>query len=395
MTTFTAGLVKADACGGRPAMLVVNPSADVYGADLQMLESVSAMIDRGWRVAVATSGSGPLTGLLTGRGAEVLVMAFPVLRRANASPLGMVRLAREAAVALPRMRRLIIDTGADVVYVNTVTVPWWLIAAKLAGLPSVCHVHEAESADRKIVLTALNAPLTVATAIISNSRASIAAMCGAAPWLRRRTHLVYNGIAGPPTAVREPQPTGRTRRLVVVGRLSPRKAPDIALEVVARLREAGRDVELEVCGTPFEGYEWYAEQLRQRAERPDLAGAVTWSGYASPIWAALARADVVLAPSLREPFGNAVIEAQLALRPVVGSAALGHLETITDGVTGLLVPPGDVCAMAAAAARILDDPALAAELGRQGRAEALSRFSPERYGADIADVLASLAGRRA
>ena len=81
---------------------------------------------------------------------------------------------------------------------------------------------------------------------------------------------------------------------------------------------------------------------------PELAGRVRFSGYCSPIWPVLERADIVVAPSLQEPFGNVVVEAQLAGRPVVAAAAYGHLESITDVETGLLVPPGDAAALAEA-----------------------------------------------
>ena len=163
-------------------------------------------------------------------------------------------------------------------------------------------------------------------------------------------------------------------RLVVVGRLSPRKAPHLALEAVAALRREGYALTLELAGSVYPGYEWYEEQLRRRAAQPDLAGAVTFPGYCKPIWPHLAAADVVVAPSLREPFGNAVVEAQLSQRPVVATSALGHLESIDDGQTGLLVPPDDVPAMTAAIKRLVDDPALAAALAERGRGSALAHF---------------------
>ena len=82
------------------------------------------------------------------------------------------------------------------------------------------------------------------------------------------------------------------------------------------------DLEIELAGSAFAGYEWYVAELEERASRPDLAGAVHFAGYCKPIWPHLAAADIVVAPSLREPFGNAVVEAQLSRRPVVATAAL-------------------------------------------------------------------------
>lgn len=375
-------------------VLVAHKSGDVYGADLQLLESIRAMTERGWRVVVVMAQGGPLVEMIVGLGAEMRILNFPVLRRAHVSIRGFVYLARSGCSGMVGMRHIIREFLPDLVYVNTVALPWWLLVTRISRIPSVCHVHEAEDSDSRVVLAMLNAPLTLATVIISNSRASMSAMCTAAPWLRERARLVYNGVAGPTEIPHHVSRGNGPLRLAVIGRLSPRKAQDIALEASALLRSDGRNVELEICGTSFDGYEWYADQLHARASQPDLAGSVIWSGYVSPIWPALARADVILAPSLREPFGNAVVEAHLSLRPVVASGALGHLETVSDGVTGLLVPPGDAFALASAVARIIDDPDLAVRMAEQGRAQALESFSIGRYKAEIVDTLQTVADDR-
>jgi len=87
-----------------------------------------------------------------------------------------------------------------------------------------------------------------------------------------------------------------------------------------------------------------------------------------------------------------VVEAQYSLRPVVATAALGHTESITDGVTGLLVPAEDVPAMAAAIARLIDEPDLAETLARTARSEAIRRFSVDRYRAEVVGLFARLTG---
>ncbi|MGY1746888.1 glycosyltransferase family 4 protein [Blastococcus sp. SYSU D00695] len=376
------------------SILVVHPSADLYGSDLQLLESVRGLVDAGWHVVVSVPGPGPLVARLEATGAVVGLLPVPVVRKSLLSPLGLGRLAVSCARALPRMWRQLRAGRHRVVYVNTVTVPLWLVAARLARVPALCHVHEAEEVGRALSLL-LNAPLLLARTVVVNSRAAEETVVRAVPVLRSRTRVVHNGMAGPPEPPGPPPAAGDgTHHVVLVARLSPRKGTDVALEAVARLRDAGRDVRLELCGSVFRGYEWFQQELEARAQRPDLAGAVHFAGYTSPTWDALARAEVVLVPSRAEPFGNTAVEAQLAGRPVIASDVQGLREIVDPGRTGLLVPPEDPGALAGALARLLDDPAGSAELARAGRESALRRFTSERYRAAVVGAVADTAGRR-
>lgn len=375
------------------SVLIANPSPDVYGSDLQMLESLGALREAGYRVVVALPEDGALVPRIRERGGEVAFVDFPVLRRANQTIPSFLRLLWTILACLPRLIRFIRRMKPAAIYVNTVTIPWWLLAARLCGVPTAGHLHEAETTDSRLVRWALVAPLRLAHAVIVISRSTMDAMLAADPHLEKKAHLIYNGVPQPPET---PRPALRKSplRLVVVGRLSPRKAPHLALEATALLRSRGYELEIELAGTAFPGYEWYTEQLEQRAAQDDLAGAVVFAGYCSPIWDNLIRADIMVAPSLREPFGNAVVEAQYSLRPVVATAALGHTESITDGVTGLLVPAEDVAAMATAIARLVDEPELAEELAVTARSEAIRRFSVERYSSEIAALFAQLTSRQ-
>ncbi len=373
------------------SILIANPSPDVYGSDLQMLESLDALVRAGYRVVVAVPSDGALVPRIRERGGAVEFVDFPVLRRANQSVGAFLAMAWAAVVAVPRLVGYIRRTAPAAVYVNTVTLPWWLLASRLAGVPTVCHLHEAETTDSALVRRALIMPLRLAHRVIVISRSTMDAMIEADRGLAHKGELIYNGVPQPPVAPvrarREPP-----LRLISVGRLSPRKAPHLALEAVGRLRTEGYDLVIELAGSVFPGYEWYEAQLRERAEQPDLAGAVEFGGYCSPIWDHLADADICVQPSLREPFGNAVVEAQYSLRPVVATRALGHTESIADGETGLLVPAEDVPALAIAIARLVDDPELAESIAQHARSEAIRRFSVERYGSEVVALFDRLLG---
>lgn len=374
-------------------VLVAHASAELYGSDLQMLETVSAFQQAGWHVVVALPSTGPLIARLQERGVDTRIGRFPVLRQSALSPRGFTALAVEAARAQLKIRRLLNEVRPHLVYVNTTVIPWWITAAAAARIPVLCHVHEAEDTDNRAVLVALAAPLLLADGVVCISETAREATLSAIPRLRDRIYLVHNGVPDRPVDPVDPPESASPYRLALVGRLSPRKGCHIAIDAVVALRDQGRDVTLEVVGSTFEGYDWYEQELRKAAA--PHRDAITFRGFVNPVWQVWDHAHTVLAPSLREPFGNAVVEAQLAQRPVVAVAAAGHLETVQDGISGLLCTP-DSADMAAKVSWLMDHPEEARRIGRDARASARSKFSLSRYRQEIvAAAQATVQPRRA
>lgn len=173
--------------------------------------------------------------------------------------------------------------------------------------------------------------------------------------------------------------------LLALGRLHPVKGFDTAIAALGRLPGA---------------YLWIAGE---GAERPALealaaargvAGRVRLLGWRQDRAALLAAATAVLVPSRSEPFGNVVLEAWAAGRPVIASAVDGPAWLIADGVSGLLVPPGDEAALAAAAARLLADPGLAARLAGGGYRRRAAEFTEEAVVARYRELFRQVTERR-
>ncbi|MCC6848923.1 MAG: glycosyltransferase [Deltaproteobacteria bacterium] len=190
-----------------------------------------------------------------------------------------------------------------------------------------------------------------------------------------RIHLVPSGVeaarfaAGPRAAARARLALGdRTWVLAVVGALEERKGHDVLLDALARDPDPGHVVLIAGDGTR-------APALRARAAALGLADRVRFLGRVEDVAPLLAAADALVMPSRREGLGVAALEAMAAGLPVVASRVGGLPEAVVDGETGLLVPPGDAAALAAALARLAADPALAGRLGAGGAARAAARFS--------------------
>ena len=373
-------------------VLVVHPSVELYGADRMALEAVAGLRAAGWRVVVVLPDDGPLVPLVAATGAEVVRLETPVLRKSLMSPRGAVVFLAALLRSVPRAARLLARTRPDVVYVSTVTVPLWLAAARLARRPVVSHVHEAEEQVPGPVRRALVAPLLLADAVLANSEASRSVLVAQFRSLAGRVRVIYNGVAAPEHVEDPRELLHPPVRLVLVGRVSPRKGTDVAVAALAGLVRDGRDVTLDLVGSVFPGYEWFERQVRDQAETDGVTDRVRWTGLRPEPYASLAAADVVLVPSRVEPFGNTAVEALLARRPVIASATQGLREIVVPGVNGELVPPGDPQALADAVRRVVDDWAGSLLRVRTSAEDAAARFSLDRYRRDVADAVARAAG---
>ncbi|MDO4017064.1 glycosyltransferase [Clavibacter michiganensis] len=168
-------------------------------------------------------------------------------------------------------------------------------------------------------------------------------------------------------------PTHRMR-VMVVGRLVPRKGVDLAIEAVGILARRGRrDVELVIVGGSGDaadaGEDAEARRLMDAARAAGVADRVRLHGRVSQadMPAVMRTADVVVCAPWYEPFGIVPLEAMASGVPVVASAVGGLTDSVVDGVTGILVPPRDPAAIADALEGLLADPARRRRLGRAGR----------------------------
>jgi glycosyltransferase involved in cell wall biosynthesis len=192
-------------------------------------------------------------------------------------------------------------------------------------------VHEAEWPGPAVLRRLLLRPLRAASTVVANSRFTAEVLTGLLPALAGRTTVVPNPVPGPVGVAPARERLDGPVRLLFVGRLSPRKGADVAVEVLHELRSRGVDARLTLAGSTFDGYEWFEAQLRDTVRVAGLTDRVRYAGFVPDVWPVLAEADVVLVPSvLDESFGNAAVEAVLAARPVVVSDLRG-LREATEG----------------------------------------------------------------
>ena len=157
--------------------------------------------------------------------------------------------------------------------------------------------------------------------------------------------------------------------VLYVGRLAPIKGLETLLDAVALLDRRGQRLRLVIVGgeadEPWDGHE---ADLRRRIETLGIGDVVGFVGAQrqEALRTHYVAADVTVLPSHYESFGMVALEAMACGSPVVASRVGGLTTTVRDGVTGFLVPEGDVTALAGRLEALLGDPDLRWRLGREG-----------------------------
>jgi glycosyltransferase involved in cell wall biosynthesis len=172
-------------------------------------------------------------------------------------------------------------------------------------------------------------------------------------------------------------------RVLFVSRLEHQKGALDAISVLKALTEEDSRVQGVVVG---EGS--LAADVRRAAEssggRIEYLGALDREALTNQY----ARAAIVLMPSRFEGLGMVALEAQAAGTPVVGFDVDGLRDAV--GVGGVLVPPGDLAALCAAAVQLLEDPERRAEAGARGREVVLAEHSWHAIGKRLEEIYAAV-----
>lgn len=367
----------------RPALRVVHldHTAKLSGGEIALERLVTAGSSAAAHVILAEDG--PLRERLEAAGATVEVLPLPSgardVDRSSAVGLGGLRAGAATAAYTLRVARRLRQLRPDVVHTNSLKAGYYgTVAARLARVPVVWHVRDRIADD---YLPGPAVRLTRALlrrlpdVVVANSRATaettgVRARVVADPYeasrlFARRTSAIVGG----------------GYELAVVGRISPWKGQDVVLRALA----LAPGVTARFVGSAMFGEDEYAASLRRLTTELGLEDRVTWVGFSDDVEGHLAEVDVVVhASTTPEPFGQVVVEAMAAGRPVVATDAGGPAEIVTSGVDGLLTRPGDPEDLARAL-EALRDPVLRERLAAAGLVRARD-YAPERVAEEMAEV---------
>lgn len=328
------------------------------GVQVHVRQLAGVLLARGHGVLVLAPGSGQAAEPF----AKIVGRPIRVPYAGTVAPICFSR------SSYRRIRRFLRVFEPDVVHVHepfTPSTSMLTAFASTAPVVATSHAHLERSRLMELAAPILRSVQRRLSAQVAVSRAAAAFLSRAVPG---RVEIVPNGVdvrrfsdPGPPA-----QGLPGSRRILWVARLDPQKGFPVMVRAFARVAAELDDVSLVVVG---DGRDRDALGLLSKADRDRVAVLGTVAHDHLPAYHAAA--DVFASPATgQESFGITLVEAMAAGLPVVATDIPGYREVLTDGVEGLLVPPGDPDALAGALRRVLTDPDLASRLAAAGRGRA-------------------------
>ncbi|MBE2204296.1 MAG: glycosyltransferase family 4 protein [Chthoniobacterales bacterium] len=377
-------------------ILIIHNSADIYGASRSVLRLCKHLDRSRFEPLVMLPESGPLQDLLTALGVRVLV--FPGLRVITRPILKSPRLVPWLLGFLPSVLRLAARLRREeiaLVHTNTGVICSSALAARLAGVPHLWHIRDWFQEFGALWKPYSRYILSLSSRVLCVSRP----IAGQFP-ASQKIEVLHNGFALEdfPEISPEERAAARARWgfaeadivACAVGRIKfLRKGQEFLLEAAALARRQGLSIKCLLAGGPAPGSE---DQIdRMKALATTLGVEAVFTGELSDARPAYAAADIFVLPSAQpEPFGGVVMEAMVLGRPVIGTNIGGTPEQVAEGETGLLVPPSDPSAMAAALSRLAADPNLRSRMGAAGRKRIEKNFPLETMVHRIQNLYATL-----
>jgi glycosyltransferase involved in cell wall biosynthesis len=371
---------RSTRAGGRLRVLVVSTSAQVWGAERSLLALAPLLEERGVVLTLA-SPPGSLSeawSALALPHEEFTPTPRSGLRATGGGRPGARALAREVAETGRAARHLAkLAREVDVVHSNSL---WGhldcAVAGRIARRPAVLELHDLVRPGLGRVVLRMAVRLATSSMAVSHAVAATVGMG------LDRVRVIPQAVdperfhPGPPDARWRARLSSQPDEPIVgvVGRIDPEKGIGTVVQAMTMLVGPARRSHLVVVGAPALDDGTYEVALR--AEATTLLGDRSrFVGPVTEVPAVLRSLDVLVNASTSEPFGLSVLEAQACGVPVIGTDAGGIPEFVTDGETGLLVPPGRADALADGLSRMLGTPGLRHELASAARHGVVERHT--------------------
>ncbi|NUY80140.1 glycosyltransferase family 4 protein [Flavobacterium sp. MAH-1] len=377
-------------------VLIVNQSAELYGADKALLELIEHYPD-GYNPIVVLHQDGPLKNRLESLGVQVIRSSVVKVKRGVLTPKFFLKLPFDVFTSIRKIRKELNGKEIHLVHSNAISVFIGAFYSFIFRRKHLWHVHEIIEHPKMLAYFYPKIVSLFSTHILFNSNATSLQFQKMKKGLERKSTIVHNGQNRvQPISSAEEIRSIRTdlfrmkdpNHLVIglVGRVSRLKGQGVLLKAFVQLCQKYDSIHLVYVGSAPDGQEQFLENLHHKIEAAQLEAKVTVVDFQENIWPVYDALDIAVVPSTEpESFGLVATEAMLSRKPVVASRLGGLQEIIVEGHTGFLVMPKNATELAEKLETFIAHPEKIREFGENGYEVVIKNFSTEKYIGGVKD----------
>lgn len=368
-------------------ILYLHAGAELYGADIVLLELVKNLNKDEFNPLVILPCYGPLVEKLKYYNIEVEVIPYPILRRKYFTPIGIMKYIKDYFKYSFKIKKLVLDKKIDVIHTNTTAVLEGIYLKKTLKVPQIWHIHEIIVKPRAVnkflsylVAKNSNEVITVSEAVREHLKST--------GYFKKEIKVIYNGVDN--KVFKKENETEYIRNqfnipkgaLIVgmIGRVNSWKGQEDFLEAMNTVLQNNKDVYAMLVGGVFEGEEWRIDELKKKLYDMKNPERVIFDTYRDDSKNLHSLYDIFVLPSTNpDPLPTVVLESMASGTPVVAYRHGGVCEMVKDGYNGLLVDVRNTKDLSDKINRLINDSKLRETMGNNSLTRQKEKFSLEAY----------------
>jgi len=316
-------------------ILITHSSNDKYGASKVLISIIDIFINNGFEVHLMLPNNGPLNNNETIKKTKLSIINLGVFRKRYFTFFGLINRFYLIIKSSLFIRKYLKKNQIDLVYTNTSTLISPSIAAKLAGIPSIFHIHEIPNSNpiySKFITTFLNL-FTREIICVSKSVYDFWIINGLK---KTKVKIIYNGFN-----IKKSKSKILSNDKIVftsISRIIPYKGHSLLIRIFDMLCKKNKNVYLQIVGDTLPEYQKYLNDLKVDIKKRGLDNKIKFLGFRKDVISILNKSNFFIhTPISPDPFPTVIFEAIKCKTPVITNSLGGAHEILDGGKNGLII----------------------------------------------------------
>ncbi|MSR91195.1 glycosyltransferase family 4 protein [Inconstantimicrobium porci] len=368
-------------------ILYLNVGAELYGADVILLEILKNIDKSKFKPYVILPNDGPLVKELEKQNIEVKIIRYPILRRKYFNIKGIIEYTSQFLKSSKILLKFCVDNNIDLIHSNTSAVLEGAYIYKKLRIKHIWHVHEMISKP-KIFCKVMNVLLfRRCDEILTVSNAVKTHLLKGTKNDPSKIKVIHNGIDL--KVFSKQNDTNYLKKefnikneciIGFVGRINAIKGQEEFVMAAENVFKNTKNTKAIIVGSAFEGQEWRVEELLKKINNSRYKDRFIFTGYRNDAPNIQNLIDVFVLPSIEyDSFPTVVLEAMACSKPVVAYRCGGVVEMINNGKSGFVVEQNDLKSLSECIEKLVNDEELRKKMGNRGRRIMQEKFSVNGY----------------